>query len=66
MVEMIIAVLENNGDWMSIREIKDAIVVKYGITPDYGCVYQLLNYSELANHVQKELNTKPQQYKLEQ
>ena len=51
---------------MSIREIKDAIMHTYGTMPDYGSVYQLLNYTELANHVQRDATSKPQRYKLEQ
>ena len=50
---------------MSIREIKDAIMCKYGTMPDYGSVYQLLNYTELANHVQRDATSKPQRYRLE-
>lgn len=66
MIERIITVLRNNGGWMSIREIKDAIMHTYGTMPDYGSVYQLLNYTELANHVQRDATSKPQRYKLEQ
>lgn len=65
MVGEIVAVLRNNGGWMSIREIKDAIMCKYGTMPDYGSVYQLLNYTELANHVQRDATSKPQRYRLE-
>lgn len=66
MIEMIITVLRNNGGWMSIREIKDSILHKYGTMPDYGSIHQLLNYTELANHVQKDATSKPQKYILEQ
>ena len=65
MIEMIVKILQANNGWVSIRDIQRGILEKYGITLEYKSIYQSLNCTELAEHVLKDINSIPQQYKFE-
>ena len=64
-IRMIVRIMSANGGWMTIPEIRDAIYAQYGHPIPYNSIHSSLNNTGLAEHVQKNLGTKPQQYKFE-
>lgn len=64
MTRMIATILNANNRWLSINDIKNIIFSQYGISADYNAIYYALNYSRLAEDIQKDLNSTPQRYKL--